>query len=941
MSHTPITRSSHALIDNLKGHSQLATQLKEKIMGEAGPLQGRSIVQGRAEKPRISRFANFQRKVKTLLSQRRSQRLAPGRQRLKKTLAKIHRRPVSSTPSAALESKSKTQKTTVKQQKKIQKNFEKYSKKLEALTNSTADFAASIRKDRKIQPWARMNAAVAVSLNDLSDKIIADSQKPEAQNLKNWQKNYGQLLKAQTAIVDNLRNINDTAHIMSHGSPEEKENLKFFTGSAHLGEDPVMDAALIHISRAYNAVTGQINALHSQLSHSVSDSEFAEGSIIIGKQDPHQEVERNTNRYRSANYSVAENGATNAGLTNLLADISGRDSYLSQKYGAHAKVLEAIAHNPDLESRASQLRTVRDRFVESSTEDDYFDQDMGLNSPLEKINKKKTIKTFADNITRLRQAPLFHKNLSEEAMMEAFISRAFEENNIPESLMSEFQSRRSQAKNALFNKTEWQPIDRYVFIPSKNEDAPHYIHHRITPASHMGVNPNDMQKSYQDENIAGVNCADRLHGGHAWNLATSETSNVAGDTIYRHMRHGVIDAYLVTPKNLTHASRTTLEPIIEKFINTSSEWKNKFPHQSPTIDNSIALIRSDPKAAKLAARIARPAMNRQAALEAVKGMVLSNPEKYSDALKNGSVAITANSVSLLTPDALRKKASGNERLMLDNQVKALRDLAQESPLTLTLEKDGVPHQVTVDFNVRTFNFGVNEGAITKFGPIGGSFAPRRWAMGWNRTRPMNRAGLDALIGATRAGGLGGLCGTKIQQWEKDLAQAQADRNYFSPQQSAALGISQYEKNLTKKINSAKSLGRQINDIWNNRSYLQEGTEPYKMVSRLAVLSNILGDETMVNCKSGKDRTGEIEAAAVQLADDLDQNNGIAPTPDKIPDDHFQATRAMIALNIGNLEMQQYNTGLPGYKTQLPSLKNQLKHQEEKLTHLGFANRVKA
>ena len=120
---------------------------------------------------------------------------------------------------------------------------------------------------------------------------------------------------------------------------------------------------------------------------------------------------------------------------------------------------------------------------------------------------------------------------------------------------------------------------------------------------------------------------------------------------------------------------------------------------------------------------------------------------------------------------------------------------------------------------------------------------------------------------------------------------------------------------------------QIKSIWRDESFRAVGApEPYKMVSRLAFLTHLMGESVAFNCKSGKDRTGQLDAEVKQMAADADET-GTVPLPDRPVDEAIRRRKTDFALNTGNLEMQRLNTGLPGFKLKkVPPLQNQMQAQ---------------
>ena len=119
----------------------------------------------------------------------------------------------------------------------------------------------------------------------------------------------------------------------------------------------------------------------------------------------------------------------------------------------------------------------------------------------------------------------------------------------------------------------------------------------------------------------------------------------------------------------------------------------------------------------------------------------------------------------------------------------------------------------------------------------------------------------------------------------------------------------------RRANTARAIRnliRQINIIDQRKTYSSDGHEAYKMASRIAVLTYLLGGVPAWNCKSGKDRTGMMDVECKFLAT-------LAALGKDIPEPGAQlnAEQKMLYRNLllqsGNHEMQKYNTGIAGYK----------------------------
>jgi hypothetical protein len=95
-------------------------------------------------------------------------------------------------------------------------------------------------------------------------------------------------------------------------------------------------------------------------------------------------------------------------------------------------------------------------------------------------------------------------------------------------------------------------------------------------------------------------------------------------------------------------------------------------------------------------------------------------------------------------------------------------------------------------------------------------------------------------------------------------------------------------------------------------------DPYRFNSRLMNMASLLGYVVHVNCRSGKDRTGIVEAEAKSVAEALDVavtlgDKTIALNYRRPLDREEQATVRRYAILGGSVEVQLLNTGVPGSK----------------------------
>ena len=252
-----------------------------------------------------------------------------------------------------------------------------------------------------------------------------------------------------------------------------------------------------------------------------------------------------------------------------------------------------------------------------------------------------------------------------------------------------------------------------------------------------------------------------------------------------------------------------------------------------------------------------------------------------------------NSVALVTPDQLRTRfmrgGPKDEQLMLKYQVEALQSLSKESPVKLMIAgEDGKLKEVQVKVKMRTFNFGVNDFSLAKT-VLPAHLPIWRKLMGWGFSASINNPHLRELLGPSGKKKLGGAVAAKLQA----LRESGSD----DARQQASL---------------LEDAATQAKEIWRKRSFWSGNNEPYKMVSRLALISYLMDETTLFNCKSGKDRTGQLDAEVKYLAA-VGHASGRIPVADAAHTDETRRMRTTFTLYAGNLELQRMNTGLPGYK----------------------------
>lgn len=396
------------------------------------------------------------------------------------------------------------------------------------------------------------------------------------------------------------------------------------------------------------------------------------------------------------------------------------------------------------------------------------------------------------------------------------------------------------------------------------------------PASKMGV-PAGLEgkisglftEPYQD---GGVSSVDNTNTEHATNLWRSEFV-VKGKTLFTGIRHG---------------------------INTPYGLK----------DGKVKEAGADQKTKEdvLAALASKPDLLRQAIEAGEEGSGVAAP------------VLRTSSTSLVTTGL----GSGAENKMQKAQNKAFKKLA-EGPQPIELEvptPDGGTRKVKLVLKQARFNIPVNWGGVNKASVMtDGRITQFR----------MNRQGMKDLVGGTK-GPVGGIVGDHLKAEREKIDDLrvkyeelkQRDQMAYSiavksnPETDTKLSedtVAAYRdlRNAMKDYSLTNDLVQQVRDIYRKGTHHREHHDAYKLAARVVLLTSRAEAVPMYNCKSGKDRTGMLDAEVKFLAARMERD-GKVPVPGEQLSEGDQKLFQDILMETGNQEVQEYNVGVRGYKT---------------------------
>lgn len=397
-----------------------------------------------------------------------------------------------------------------------------------------------------------------------------------------------------------------------------------------------------------------------------------------------------------------------------------------------------------------------------------------------------------------------------------------------------------------------------------------------TPASALAP----LKLRYGLDRLHGSNCHDIAQYRHATNLFRSELRDRSGRPLLTLFRHGAHSAVAFTVDGIREMADDELaDAVIELNAQVKDAGVDSLVAHAKGKQALARYIRTRPE---LLERF-RHAANVQRAREAVEAALSDRIGSLrQEAQRTGRrPKVTLCSISLMSPDRYRELAEKhgegsqdhrrNERRMWNDQLAAWKAVSGRA-----IEVQGVD----VEVDVLAMNFAINKEAFDHgwFGPLG---------------IHAHGADLDAL-GKLLGDDFRRRAGSRSGDWRVAGFVGEALARMRQPRRGRV-----------------EKLARQVGDLFISKRYQSASNDPYKLASRVAVLCDMVGLPTLINCKSGKDRTSEEEAHARLLRIQLEHGDPPEPGAPLTPTE--QQWLAELHENGGAREIQRWNTNHAGTK----------------------------
>ena len=403
------------------------------------------------------------------------------------------------------------------------------------------------------------------------------------------------------------------------------------------------------------------------------------------------------------------------------------------------------------------------------------------------------------------------------------------------------------------------------------------------------------------------------------NLHVQTVKNKTGETVFSQARHAALSAGKNTPGDtqVPGSNNQTAEQIFNKAIEENNSESQKILEH-----NGIKLSDYKP-ASKTWIGYFKSLFDRRTPLRTSIMTELKKKFTHRVALKNKAIdlvkslkeftiqgnppSLTISSLSLLTPTSATK-----ENVKWSDQQQAL-ELVQSLSAT-ELKEAGLPENLNI--TVFAFNFGVNEGEF----------------VGRSTQKSTNKKAIDALLMHTKK-----KCTQLFEEIKNDMEElntiSQSDTAYnekmsiLTEKQIKLSTMHQLKDDIDQRF---KAFSQIKGPIW-------RADKSYQLVARIAILTDLNGDGSAVNCASGKDRTGmsigtfninyalKIKKRMKNAFQELKKSQNVATKPI-----HMLLTDNLdeIKINLFLLKNNPLFTNIKSIKEEIATLKKELAQETE-------------
>ncbi len=432
------------------------------------------------------------------------------------------------------------------------------------------------------------------------------------------------------------------------------------------------------------------------------------------------------------------------------------------------------------------------------------------------------------------------------------MQRLLEQSGIPKARLKEQLAR---ARKIVMTQTGWEPIQKTLSVRI-NGEAREFIS-RITPARHLTCQLLN-KKSDEDQRTevfpipyrkTGRGSVMTSEAAHAVNLCETKLMSEEQE-LFSAVRSGTVCAFgIEQPEDRIEATKNRVRELVVAGLRLELER-----HPELLKKTNVYPLTPD----------------------------LSSKEKAEIDYNSNPVILKMLSTSLLSPDKFRHytQIHDDEYSMYKEQMQAIGEIEKEvaeNGFVEMVDQSGELVRLPVKLEFLKANFGVNPISLNPF--------QKRIMGAWGVSEKLGQEMLDRLMGSVKPG-------APIAGWVGDFLSDNVPEN---------------EKQIVLQLVD------QIRHLYVTKAYRSEGEDAYKLVARLQLLAHKIGAVGHFNCKSGKDRTGEMDSTIKRLAAQI-KYLGYVPDPELPPSRQEQVLMQLFYYEAGNIELQQENLNLPGYKT---------------------------